>query len=230
MYEEIPAFPPETQRRRPIAWVTWTIIGSTVAVFLLQLRDVQLYGHDVIGETLGFSRQAMDDGRYWTLLTYAWAHAVSIFGSPNLFWLHIVANMIPLACLGPVLEMILGHRRFLCLYLGGAIFSALVWYIFNPDIDPREPIIGASGAVFAVIVAAGTAIPRARVMVYLFYIIPVPMNLLTLAIVACAIEVGMIVFGWMPEVGHSAHLGGAVFGLLYVLAVRLTSRKWKHLY
>jgi membrane associated rhomboid family serine protease len=50
------------------------------------------------------------------------------------------------------------------------------------------------------------------------------MNLRTLAIVVCAIEAVQIVFGWMPEIAHSAHLGGAAVGFLYVLALRLIPR------
>ncbi len=196
MYQEISPPPPyAVEPRRPVAWVTWILVGSTVAVFLLQLIDLHRYGRDVVGEALGFSPHAWADGRYWTLITYAWAHAVAIFGDPGLFWLHIVANMIPLICFGPILEEMLGRWRFLGLYLGGAIASALVWFLFSSGLDPREPIIGASGAVFALIAAAGTAIPRARVMVYLFFILPVPMNLRTLALVASGVEVAFLLLG-----------------------------------
>lgn len=225
MHEEI--YPWDTYyepRRRPVAWVTWLIVGSTVAVFLLQLLFLHLYGEDVLGNTLAFSSEAWAGHRYWTLLTYAWAHAVAIFGEPGLFWLHIVANMIPLICLGPALEELLGHWRYLGLYLGGTVASALVWYLFTPDTGPEQGIIGASGAVFAVVAAVGTAVPRARVMVYLFYVLPIRMNMRTLALVACGVELVQIIFGWMPEVAHSAHLGGAAFGFLYVMAIRTTRR------
>jgi membrane associated rhomboid family serine protease len=210
---------------RPKPWVTWTLIGTTVAVFLLQLLYVHLEGEDVVGDTLAFSPQALADGRIWTLITYAWVHAVVIFGDPGLFWLHIVANMVPLFCLGPALEEFLGPWRYLALYLGGAVASALTWYFFSAAPGSDEPIIGASGAVFAVIAAISTIAPRAQVTVFLFYVLPLRMNLRTLAIVACGIEAIQIMFGWMPEMAHSAHLGGAAFGFLYVLAIRLFSRR-----
>jgi membrane associated rhomboid family serine protease len=209
--------------RRPRPWITWMIVGSTVAVFLLQLGGLHLYGEDVVGDTLAFSSGAMAEGRYWTLITYAWVHSVSMFGDSGLFWLHIVANMIPLVCLGPALEEMLGRARYLGLYVGGAIVSALVWHVFNLDTD--EPIIGASGAVFAVIAAIGTAAPRERVTVLVFYILPVTLSLRVVAVVACAVEAAQIVLGWMPEVAHSAHLGGAAFGFLYVGALRFLSRR-----
>jgi len=219
MYERFPQpYPYSVPARRPIAWVTWIIVGSTVAVFLLQLLGLHLYGDDVVGDALAFSSQAMAEHRYWTLLTYAWAHAVVLFGDPGLFWLHIVSNMVPVICLGPALESILGHWRYLGLYLGGAIVSVLVWYLFNSDVN--EPIIGASGAVFALIVGIGTAIPRVRVTVLLFYVLPLRMSMRVLAVTVCGVEVACILFHWMPEVAHSAHLGGAAFGCAYVLLFR----------
>ena len=151
-------------------------------------------------------------------VTYAWAHAVEMFGNSDLFWLHIVANMIPLICLAPALEEMLGHGRFLGLYMGGAIASVLVWHFLNLQVD--DPIIGASGAVFAVIAAVGTAAPRARVTVLLLYVLPIRMSMRVLALLICGLEAAQIYFRWMPEVAHSAHLGGAAFGFLYILAFR----------
>jgi len=137
--------------------------------------------------------------------------------------------MIPLICFGPALEELLGHWRFLGLYVGGAIASALVWYAFNanagPDIGGGQGIIGASGAIFALIAAAGTAAPRATVTVYLFYVLPIRMTLRVLALVACGIEGAQIIFGWMPEVAHSAHLGGATFGFLYLMGIRFMRQR-----
>ena len=228
MYERIPQiYPYPVPTRRPIAWVTWFLVSSTVAVFFLQLLGLHLYGDDVLGNALAFSPQAWADHRYWTLLTYAWAHAVAMFGDSGLFWLHIVANMIPLVCLGPALEELLGHWRYLGLYLGGAVASALVWFFFdsytlNMSAEPAEGIIGASGAVFTLIAAIGTAAPRARVTVLLFYVLPLRMSMRVLALTVCGVEVVSILFHWMPEVAHSAHLGGAAFGFLYVMAVRRT--------
>jgi len=128
--------------------------------------------------------------------------------------------MIPLICLGPALEEILGHGRYLGLYLGGAVASALVWFLFTPSSDSDQGIIGASGAVFALIAGIGTAMPRVRVTVLLFYILPLRMSMRNLALGACGFEAASVLFHWMPEIAHSAHLGGAAFGFLYVLAVR----------
>ena len=61
--------------RRPFAWVTWTLVATTVGVFVLQLIELHKYGSDKVGDALAFSSQALADGRYYTILTYAWAHA-----------------------------------------------------------------------------------------------------------------------------------------------------------
>jgi membrane associated rhomboid family serine protease len=229
MYDRIPQiYPYPVPTRRHVAWVTWFLVGSTVAVFLLQLLGLHLYGDDVVGDALAFSPEAMAGHRYWTVVTYAWAHAVAMFGDSSLFWLHIVANMIPLICLGPALEEMLGHIRFLGLYLGGAIASALVWYFFNSRAGPDEAVIGASGAVFAIIAAIGTAIPHVRVTVLFFFVLPLRMSMRTLALTACGLEAAQALFHWMPEIAHSAHLGGAAFGFLYVMGIWWISRR-RHL-
>jgi membrane associated rhomboid family serine protease len=223
MSEQIPPSYPYPWKR-PVAWVTWTILGSTIAVFLFQLYELHVHGDDIVGDTLAFSPQAFADHRYWTLITYAWAHAVAMFGDSSYFWLHIAANMIFLYCLGPALEEFLGHWRYLGLYLGGVIAAALFWLVFRSGSNPDEGIIGASGAIFALVAGAGTAAPRERVVVYVFYILPIKMTLRTMALVVCGTELVFIVFGWMPEIAHTAHLGGALFGFIYILVVRAVSR------
>ena len=55
--------------------------------------------------------------------------------------------------------------------------------------------------------------------VLLLYVVPLRMSMRLVALVVCGIEVVQIsVFHWMPEVAHSAHLGGAAFGAFYTLA------------
>ena len=217
--------PPEDPRYapQPIPWITGTILVSTIAVFLAQLY-INHHSHvDRLGDTLAFSPQAFAQHRYWTLLTYAWAHAVDIFGNPDLFWLHIVSNMLPLVWLGPLLEGVIGHIRFLALYLGGAVASALTWYFFNQH--AMEGIIGASGAVFALIAAVGVLAPYEKVYVSIFFLPPIPMRLGMLAVLIVLSEIVQILFHWMRDVAHSAHLGGAAFGALYILVLRFLVRR-----
>jgi membrane associated rhomboid family serine protease len=200
-------------------------VSTTVAVFLLQLLVLHRYHEDVVGDELACSHPALRDGRYWTLLTYAWAHAVDLFGDSHYFWLHIVANMIPLVCLGPALEEMLGPLRYFGLYLGGAIASVLFWLCLNSH--SNDPIIGASGAVFAVIAGIAAAAPREEVDILLLGLIPLHASMSVVALVICGIELAQIGFQYvpwlarfaMPQVAHSAHLGGAAFGAVYTWLV-----------
>lgn len=203
----------------PRPWVTYLILGSTIIVFLLQCAMNDAQAGDRLGDALAFYPMAFADGRWWTVLTYGWAHSISIFG---IYGLHLFANMIVLYNLGPALEDVLGHLRFLGLYLGGTIAAALFWMWTNTQ--PDGAIIGASGAVFALIAAAGVIAPRARIVIYFFFLLPIPMTMGIFAVVICGLELAQAVFHWWSEIAHMAHLGGAAFGLFYILALKVLRR------
>ena len=98
---------------------------------------------------------------------------------------------------------------------------------YTPPMVARA--VPASNAKFPVssIAGIGVAAPRARVTVFLFYVIPLRMSMSAVALVVCGIEVALIVFQYipvlapysMPDVAHSAHLGGAAFGAFYTWLV-----------
>jgi membrane associated rhomboid family serine protease len=211
--------------RRPLPRITWSIAASLVVVFLLQLAQMRR-GFDPLAVKLAFSHAAWDQHRYWTAVTYAWAHGTSIFGQPGLFWLHLVSNVVPLFYLGPALEEMLGQRRFLGLYLGGVVAAALVWLMLTRSGSPQA-IIGASGAIFALLAAAGTAAPGSRAILFLgsgFLVLPRFFRFGMVTALICGAELVQLLFGWLPQVAHAAHLGGAVFGFLYIKALRWKAR------
>ncbi len=210
--------------KRPIAWVTWTILATTLAVFVVQLVEFHRTDNDIVGKALAFGPAAVADHHYWTVLTYAWAHAVVIFGRSDLFWVHIASSMIVLVCFGPLLEDYLGQWFFLGLYLGGAVVSGLTWYFFSAGADPAHAVIGSSGAASALLGAMGAAAPFQLVDADILFVIPVRIPIGLIALGLCAAGIIPAVMGWMPEVAYSAHLGGAVFGILYVIVLRLISR------
>jgi membrane associated rhomboid family serine protease len=209
--------------RRPIAWVTWFLVGSTLATFLAQLAAFQLYGSDVLGDALAFSPQSVAEHRYWTALTYAWAHAVDVPSHRWLFWLHISFNLLSLAWFGPAVEELLGRWQFLALYLGGAVVAAFTWLYLSPLSEADQGIIGASGAVYAVIAALGMLAPRDWELVIYPFALPLGRRIRLVVFLICATEVLPLVFNWMPEIAHWAHIGGAAFGFLYVWIYHLVS-------
>ncbi len=136
--------------------------------------------------------------RPWTLLTYMFLHAGLM---------HLLFNMIGLYFFGPRLEHRLGGRQFLWLYFLSGITGALVSVPFTP----RVAIVGASGAVFGVLMGFALYWPRERI--YIWGILPVEARVLV-----AVMTVASLYFGWQGggNVAHFAHLGGFLGGFLYL--------------
>jgi len=116
--------------------------------------------------------------------------------------------MLGLYFFGPRLEDRLGGRPFLTLYflsgLGGAVFSFLF--------ARQYPVVGASGAVYGVLLGFAMFWPRERI--YLWMIVPVEAWLLAVLLVAGSLWAG--VSGTASRTAHFAHLGGLVFAFAYL--------------
>jgi membrane associated rhomboid family serine protease len=206
-------------RQPPRAWMTWFLTGSILAVYVWQLLASR-HGFDVVGTELAFSPQAFATHRSWTLLTYAWAHAIPSPHQPAYLGLHLISNVFPLFCVGPAVERWRGPWWFLALYLGGAAFSALTWYVCAGN----GAMIGASGAIFALFTAGGMLGIQLRRVDFAFFTLPLHLSLRAAAWVLCGLEAVQMVIPGLPEVAHAAHLGGALFGVLFVLVVRRLAR------
>lgn len=153
------------------------------------------------------SWSALSEGRYWTLLTAAFSH--------HLVW-HIFLNMFVLFSFGSDLEITLGRRSFTLFYLTAAVFSSFAhafvsaYYLNAPDV----PALGASGAVAGVILVFSLLNPGAKIL--LMGLIPMP------ALFGAFLFIGLDVWGLMAQsgggglpIGHGAHLGGALIGIIY---------------
>jgi membrane associated rhomboid family serine protease len=162
--------------------VTYTLIGINVAIFVLQFAvGVNAVAGDwgmwPVGIAVG--------GEWWRLVTAAFLH-----GS----FLHVAFNMYVLFALGPTLERILGHGRYLTLYLLAALGGGVASYVFS---DIRTVSVGASGAIFGLMGALVVAGRRLR------YDITQVLILLGINVV-----IGFV----SPGVDWRAHLGGLVTG------------------
>lgn len=147
------------------------------------------------------------EGRVWTLLTSIFSH--------NMF-LHFMINMFVLMNFGPVLEQILGAKRFLSFYLVAGIMSSLSHALVSAFIigDADIPALGASGAISGLILVFSFLFPRQKLLI--LGLIPVP------AIFGAFLFIGLDIWGLLEQtqgsglpIGHGAHLGGAVTGILY---------------
>jgi membrane associated rhomboid family serine protease len=199
--------------REPVRpWMTWLLTGSILAVYVAQLIGAQ-HGFDRVGTTLSVGPDSLARHRYWTLLTYAWAHAVPSRRLPIYAGFHLVTNIVPLFCVAPSLERRCGPWWLLALYCGGAIASALAWNAWHPR--PDDAMIGASGALFALIAAGGALGVQVWRADFIFFQLPLRLDLRLAAIILCAFEAVQMLFRGLPDVAHVAHLGGALFGFCF---------------
>lgn len=138
-------------------------------------------------------------GEPWRLLAHAFLH-----GGP----VHLVFNMMMLWNLGPALERSLGSVRFLGLYLVSALGGGLAVCLCY---DPRQPVIGGSGALFGMMGAAVAMNMRSGRHAFAFLDFEGPRRLL-------GTIVANLVLGFLiPFVSNTAHVGGLVAGFVVTL-------------
>ncbi len=143
---------------------------------------------------------------------------------------HLFFNMFGVYMFGPPLEQRWGSQRFLFYYLFSG-FGALALYIFVKYIelnylgaDPRLvgiPMLGASGALFGLLLGYGMSYPNNRIMLL---IPPIPMKAKYFVMAYAAVELFLGFSGFNTGIAHFAHLGGALFGLLLILYWRTQPR------
>ena len=194
----------ERLRKSP---VTLVLFGINLALFLIE-EIFRIFFDSSLFPILALSREGLGEGAWWQLVTHAFLHG-------NLF--HLMVNMVALWFTGPLLEELLGGLRYLLLYFGGIVAGGLLQTLASPD---SVDLVGASGAVCALLVGFATLLPRLEITALIFFVIPVRMKAATLGWI---IVIGSLVF-WIfniePGIGHLAHLGGAVAGFLICLAFR----------
>ena len=189
---------------------TRALILVNVGVYLLQLTAPRAM------EAL-FALQPLASGlfRPWQLLTYAFLHDPT-----NLA--HIFLNMFALFMFGRALELYWGGRRFVLFYLVCLVAAAVTQLVVEGAQGGRaEPVIGASGGVFGVLLAFAWYFPRQRL-----FVIPIPIPIpawLFVTIYALA-ELLFGVTGREQGVAHFAHLGGMLGGALCILYWRSRQR------
>ena len=155
----------------------------------------------------------------WRLLTATFIH------DPTNPW-HIVANMYFFWIVGREMEAFYGSRDFSAFYVTAAIFSTLVWALFDraKPIESRGDMLGASGAVMATMVLYTMYYPRREIL--LGFVFPVEMWFLLVLYVGY--DLLQLLSHSVGPVAYASHLGGAAFGYLYkTVDLRLsTLEKW----
>jgi membrane associated rhomboid family serine protease len=143
---------------------------------------------------------ALIPARPWTVVTYMFLHA-----GP---W-HLGFNMLALYFFGPRVEARLGGPQFLRLYGLSGLVGALASLAFTP----HAAIVGASGAIFGVMLGYARYWPRA--LIYIWGVVPVEARWFVIGMTALSLFGGF--GGVQAGVAHFAHLGGFLGGFVYLI-------------
>ena len=170
-------------------WVLKLLIANIAMFFLAPLSPVEL----------SFYPPAIFN-QPWTLVSYMFLHAG--------LW-HLLVNMIGLYFFGPRVEDRLGAKGFLWLYFLSGLGAALFHFLFAPE----SSVVGASGAVYGVLLAFAMYWPRVRI--YLWAILPIEAWLLATLLVFGSLYAGVNPSG-DSSTAHFAHLGGLAFGFVFI--------------
>jgi membrane associated rhomboid family serine protease len=180
-------------------WVIRLILANFI-MFFFSMAFPTIASAMVLVPALAISRP-------WTLVTYMFLHGG--FG-------HIFFNMLGLYFFGPRLEIELGGRKFLGLYFISGLMGAALSFIFTPYVG----IIGASGAVYGVLIGFAYFWPREPL--YIWGLFPIEARILV------AIMTGLSLYGGFTGssggIAHFAHLGGFAGGFLYLKWLEPKSR------
>ncbi|HBK58800.1 MAG TPA: glpG protein [Spirochaetaceae bacterium] len=200
--------------RRPFRFrffnVTLYLIAANVLIFALG------YVWPMLTYILALNPRAVMAGWVWQPFTYMFAHA-------NLT--HLLVNMLGLFFFGRPVERSLGSFEFLLYYLLSGLFAGIASFaIYALSGAWGTMLLGASGAIFALLLAFAVLYPRA--IVYIYGIIPIRAPVMVIGYTA--IEIFSSFRGAASSVAHLTHLAGFVAGAAY-FPVRLGVNPFKRL-
>ena len=183
--------------KRPLPYryynLTVVLIALNVAIFLINVLFPRTLGYLALTPLYVIRYRA-----YWQLFTYMFVH-----GGTG----HILLNMLILFIFGVPLEERLGSYEFLLYYLIAGIGAGLVSLTMNAS------VVGASGAIYALLLAFATLFPDSRI--YVFGILPLRAPVAVLAF--AGFELFFQLSGTRVGIAHLTHLAGLLFGYLYFI-------------
>lgn len=186
--------------------ITKFLLIANFVVFILQYLS-----RDLLTYLLSLHYFTSEDFHFFQLFSYMFLHG----GFSHLFF-----NMFALWMFGQVIENHLGTNRFLIYYLvcgiGAGLIQELSWYWsgVNPYFVNQYMTVGASGAIFGILLAFGLLFPNQPI--FLFFIpIPIKAKYFVTAYALIELYSGVHVSAG-DNVAHFAHLGGMIFGFLLI--------------
>jgi len=178
--------------------ISFILIGLNLAVFMINMivPDSMYY--------LAMIPSFVLNGFIWQFVTYMFVHSGIT---------HIAFNMLGLFFFGQAVEREMGSREFLLFYLLtgtlAGVFSFIVYFFTGMNVV----LLGASGAVYAVLFAYAVYFPDSKI--YIFGILPLKAR--TLVLVYTAIELFSQFGSFRSGVAHLTHLAGFAFAFLYFM-------------
>ena len=192
----------------PLTPAVKVLLVANVAIFLFtfipQLLNVGT-GRQIVGDLFIFL--GMTPTLFWGNVTL-WMPFTYMFLHAGLY--HILFNMFALWMFGGDVEGVFGTRQFVVYYMVCGVGAGMLVALLEPGLG--IPTIGASGAIYGVILAFGLFFPNR--IIYFSFLIPIKAKWFVLI-------VGLIVFlssfgGSGGGISHIAHLGGLVFGFIFI--------------
>ena len=191
--------------------VKWLLISNT-AIFVVYFLSVQLQITPLMWLFRSLSlipAWVLSGAILWQPITYLFLHSPNGFG-------HLLFNMLALWMFGSDLERDWGTRRFLNYYffcgIGAGLCDVAARYILGTPRDLLIPTIGASGAIYGLLMAFGLLYPNRQILVFLTFPIPARVFVAILGGIAFLSTFGASGSG----ISHMAHLGGMAFGFFYL--------------
>jgi membrane associated rhomboid family serine protease len=183
--------------------IMFSFVGTGVK--MIPLSDILIY-------YMGLRPELVIEKFYvWQLGTYMFLHGN---------FMHLFLNMYALLIFGVPVEQAWGSRRFLIFYLFtgiGAGITILSLNTFLGGINYSMATIGASGAVFGLLLAFGMLFPDAEIL--LFFILPIKAKYLVFLYGGIELY-SLIASSGQSPISHAGHLGGILFGIIYFLIIR----------
>ncbi|WP_266169521.1 rhomboid family intramembrane serine protease [Dyella subtropica] len=180
--------------------VTRNLLIANIVVYLLQWAMPEW--------SVPFALWPLGSGYFqvWQVVTNAFMHGG---------WAHLFFNMFALFMFGGRIERLFGARNFTVYYFTCLVVASLLQLIVLRYFlqDFQTPTVGASGAIFGLLLAFGMMYPQEKLMVF-----PIPIAIPAWLFVTgyALVELTSGVTGWMPGIAHFAHLGGMLGGFLLI--------------
>ena len=206
-----------------IAPVTRHLLMINILLWLATIVFMRINGPDLM-QWLGLHFWRGSEFKVWQPLTHMFMHDTQNFT-------HIFFNMFMLWMFGSLLERVLGSKRFLFYYLACGIGAGTTVNdvinaanvgmtnftmddFFNGYLGGGLRAVGASGAIFGVLLAFGMIFPNLPMLIFF---IPVPIKAKWVVLGNGLLELFFGITGHQPGVAHFVHLGGMLIGILIIL-------------